>query len=268
MIADMSLQHILIALEEKADHYFQQLSIWDLPIRTILTNLYVIIDRLIYGSRVSSNEPPKRDSGLNLICRLSYLCTSLLKCKTEPIGYDAYDAGSLIVNKKDEIEFLISYLHLCELMPEVHRGFYDIDLKDEEIILSYKDFSYKKCEELDIILNNISTGMTISPRNRNSLFFTNQIISLIKDNKLLFSGLNILREYFNWYLRHTFEQIIFENVALKQSFDISIDCFKRFQAAWFAVAEFHLDLIAAMSFYLKSNQSDKLTRELLNWIAP
>lgn len=270
MTVDMSLENTLNALEKRADDYFLQLSIWDLPIRTILTNLYVIIDRLIYGSRVTPNESPKRESVLNLICRLSYLCSTLLKCKTEPIGHDAYDAGLLIGNKKDEIEFLISYLHLCELMPEVHRGFYVISLKndDKEIILSYKDNSYMEYEELDIILNNISTGMTITPPEINIPFFICQINSLLLENKLLFSGLKILTKYFDWYLCNTLEQIVFTNDALKKSFGVSIDCFKRFQAAWFSIAQFHLDLISTMSIPLKANQSDKLARELLNWVAP
>lgn len=124
----MSLDR-LIAYENEFDAIFKELPIWQLPVRPILTALHLAVDGLFNGSRLDDSVRPRPEAGAALGGRLSYIVPQLLKCEPEPTGLNDADALRVVSDiDPDGLNryVLITYGHFCELMPEVHRGYYAV----------------------------------------------------------------------------------------------------------------------------------------------
>lgn len=101
--------------EAHLDELVSSLSLLKLPVRTVLTAYYGVIDSLFHGSRFDNSQGPRIKAGEALVARLSYLVPHLLKCPFEPIGASAENALSVMtVATFSELQYLTAYSHFCE----------------------------------------------------------------------------------------------------------------------------------------------------------
>lgn len=134
----MDYKQELVELEKRTDEIADNLSILSLPRRSLLTALYLTIDSLMHGSRLDATYPPQPLKGSAVVSRLSYLAKHIFRCPAEPIGESAHDVFSVFddLNAFAELNFLIAFGHFSELMPEVHRNYYQVSKSGEIYILS------------------------------------------------------------------------------------------------------------------------------------
>src|SRR5262249_28860027 len=105
--------------------------------------------------------------GEALISRFSYLYPLLARCPAEPIGTDAMDAleGFKEADPSGaQSRELLSYAHLCELMPEVRRGYYRVDERPGGFDLHHVNPEFADTEVRDILLSELAlTFMDATP---------------------------------------------------------------------------------------------------------
>jgi len=85
----------LFDFENKADRQAKDLGIWRLPLRSVLTSLYLSADHLYTGGRFTARTDPKPFNGDALLSRISYLVGFLSSCSPD-IGAHIDDAMSAI----------------------------------------------------------------------------------------------------------------------------------------------------------------------------
>ncbi|MCK4377809.1 MAG: hypothetical protein KAW01_00610, partial [Deltaproteobacteria bacterium] len=258
----------LLQFEKKADEIAKNLSIFSLPLRSVLMAFYGIIDNLIHGDRLSENPQPRKLAGFNTAYRLSYIISLLIKCPQTPLGVDATDAISPVTEDIfEEVNYLISYAHLFEILPATRNDYYEVKLNGNEFILSNKDEEFEKYEAKDIILNELSLPFIINPPNKDFAYFQAQAESVPTIDPI--GCLLIINKYFNWYMKYSFESFIFTNEGLYKSIGVTINQFTKFRAAWLSIAQFHLKMLSAIAEKLRIDINNKVIQnELLEWQVP
>ena len=153
--------------EKEFDRLIDELPIWPLPVRPLLTALHLTVDSLFNGSRLDGSVRPRPEAGSALGARLSYLVPHLLKCDAEPIGRNGADALRALNDSDPEgiCRFaLVTYGHFCELMPEVHKGYYSVaGDKEKGFTLAHATRQFADHEATDIILTELSLSFLASP---------------------------------------------------------------------------------------------------------
>lgn len=153
--------------EESFDQKISELDLLKLPIRSVLSALYGGIDWLQNGDRQKGGEGRRPDAGGALASRLSYLAPHLIKCPAAPLGSDALDAMSPFEERPDlleELKTFIEYGHFCELMPEVHRGYYEVSGNPESgFILTHPSPEVARLEGRDIVMAELAMPFYSSP---------------------------------------------------------------------------------------------------------
>ena len=87
----MSARTDLEQFETEADRRIEMLSLWTMPLRSILSSLFLSVDNLFTGGRFTRKNMPRVQDGLALLSRVSYL-VKFLKNAPLQIGADIDDA--------------------------------------------------------------------------------------------------------------------------------------------------------------------------------
>jgi hypothetical protein len=258
----------LFAFEKKLDEQIARSNVFKLPLRSVLTNLYGVIDILIQGRRFGQGISRRQTEGEALSSRLSYL-TPLLKNCTSQIGVSAINAFSPTAQYVEEFKELVSYAHLCELMPEVHRGYYEVRKTSEGFELIHPSKQFAKAEEYDILLTELSLA-----------FLTGKVPDLSQEfiklaarlpNLDLFSMCKVLVELFKYHLDNIREVPLLEPSDFQTSIGVGWDEFLRVRAALFAYVDYSISLADALEFlWNKENNAVRkkaLFSEFYEWIS-
>lgn len=258
--------------EQRCDSIIKSLPLLELPLRTVLTATYIIVDCLFNGSRSRIKTLPKLQEAHALSYRLSYLVPFVLNCPSEEIGANADDAMSLMTMERyQELAFFIGYGNFCEIAPEVRRDYFDISCSPSGKIftLNHKSEDFLKCESKDIVLSELALPFFLPPKEKFSAYFDNQIYKL---PVIDFSGLiQIVTVYMDWFHDHLFECSMLSNDSLINTLGVSLKQFQRFRLVWMAIAQYHIEMAAAISRKIKNgskNLEERLAPELLEWISP
>ncbi len=262
----------LVAFEKIADQQVQKLNILLLPLRLVLTHLYGTVDNLFNGSRLSGKNPPRPVVAFDLASRLSYLMPLFNRCPVDQIGASALD----VLNAVDwsivdpDIRYLINYGHLCELMPEVHRDYYEISGSIPLFYLKHSTDEFARSEIKDLFLTSLATPFFI--RNR---FIPEEVFDFQAaktdgtfDMRLFF---NTIRKYFLHYLNYSFEVPIFTNKGYHDSLNATVEEFIRFRSVWAAIADYCLGMADAFTRLIKRTNATNnynLVSEVWEWTAP
>ncbi|RUV31613.1 hypothetical protein, partial [Mesorhizobium sp. M7A.F.Ca.MR.148.00.0.0] len=113
-----------LKFEVHSDAAVAKLSLWQQPIRSILSALYLSADTKFVGGRFNRKVQRDDEVGTAMISRMSYVSGFFDKCP-QLIGADIDDVLSVIDKVfLADMEELLGYAHFCEIMPLVHRGFF------------------------------------------------------------------------------------------------------------------------------------------------
>lgn len=260
----------LIAYEKEFDSLVKDLPIWEVPVRPILTALHVAVDCLFHGSRRDGSLQPRPEAGAALGARLSYLVPYLMKCDSEPTGLDAADALRA-VNEADPQGLnryaLLTYGHFCELMPEVHRGYYVADGdKDGGFTLSHSTPQFAVHEASDIILTELSLTFVESPAPRLVDRFDRQASMAPKFD--LGVKFHTIKQFYEHYRTHLSEPPILTDEGYRAALGVRRDEFERFRAGLFAYADYCRGMADAFERRIRrEGYRDELWNELIEWVS-
>ncbi|MFA7331948.1 MAG: hypothetical protein WC326_12840 [Candidatus Delongbacteria bacterium] len=255
--------------EQSVDKAVERLQIFGLPSKCIFGAVFGVIDNLFNGKRFSENIEPRIDAGCALIGRLSYMAPLLLTCDSTQIGSSALDTQQAyfsVDSDGEQLKLLQAYGHFCEIMPEVHRGYYKvIECTTNRLRLEHSSPEFRHSESLDIILSDLALPYLVRVPTNYMNMFDRQAEQLPKgDSEFLNKTLEIL---FNHHATHTFEVPILSSTGFLSGVGVSYEEFKRFRAAWFAFADYCLGMAAAISRLGVNDPSrqEQLLPELFEW---
>lgn len=138
-------------MEAELDNKLESLSIWELPFQTIMSwLLYTIED-------IERNGRP--ETAADYTSRLSYLYgTVRKKASKAPVtntreAIDSYDMRKYM----DDLNFLNAYAHYCLLMPQFHRGTFQVtESEGKKFRIKFTSAEFQKAETLDRLYSYMS----------------------------------------------------------------------------------------------------------------
>ncbi len=257
--------------ERELDELVGDLRVLRLPLRTVLSGLYSMVDSLFHGDRLDKKGTlPRQDAGQALISRLSYLVDLLLRCPREEIGADALDAFSPFSDDPSlllEIQTLIQYGHFCELMPEVHRDYYTVSgSRRTGFALKHANDEVSLLEARDIVMTEVAKPFYIRPAP-----IPNQIIDFQvgKQRGDLFAKTVAIR--YQEIGECAVEAPIITAAGFQEAIGGNVEQFNALRRAWFAIADSCLALADGFGRKARGSlrpvQDQSAFGEMLEWTA-
>jgi hypothetical protein len=264
----------LLDFEGNLDRQVPNLPLLSRPLRSVLTSLYVLVDGLFNGNRLEDEPQRRLPEGRDLAARLSYLIPIILKCPTEPSPGSAFDAlsGMNSMDIQEEFKLLIGYGHLCELMPEVHRNYYEVSSTDKNFYLSYRKDLFCQSHVKDIVLTELARPFLTKREWNDERIFDSQVESFRTAQAPVYD-LQItevtIKKYYLHHLNYSFEHPIISDQGFMAAVGTTFEEFCLFRAAWHAVADYCLGMASALCRKIRKLPAAgrELEREFLEWIA-
>lgn len=259
---------LLLALEDELDARAVATGFAGLPRRTFLAMVLGSAHELCHGS--ASGAPARPAAGRALLSRLGYLTDVVNGTDRDRLGADAADALTPLedTNLPADAGFLFGYAHLCEWLPEVHRGWWEVSGDREAgFVLSRPSADLARFEARDIVLSELVLTTGSRPPIDLSARFDAMAAALPQGDRDVLGGM--LRTYVDWFLDSTREEPLLTDAALQEAFQVSLEDFRRFRAAWMAWAELSLGMTAALRRRLLRDGDDPIAQaEYPEWVTP
>jgi Holliday junction resolvase-like predicted endonuclease len=256
--------------EKQADIEIAKLSIWKLPIRSILSLIYLSADGHYIGKRFNRRGSRNAEVGTAMITRMSCIVRLLSKCSRE-IGGDIDEAISVVNDQfVDDFEQLFGYVHFCEILPQVRRGFFSVERHASTFVLKHPNEEFVKHEETDILMSEmvLPHDMAPPPYPIESCKRMIKAWPEIPGDELL----GVLRGAYDHYLENVIEFPLLSDEAFQESFGFPRADFIRVRAGLMAYADFCLgmadaaEVLSARAFTRPKREI--LQREVREWVAP
>jgi len=257
----------LLALEPKLDALALHTRLTDLPRRSALTGLLSQAHSVMYGG-IAPGLDARPAVGTAIINRYSYLLDVLDQCPEEPIGTSAADVLSPFIEDvtlfADQL-YLVQYGHVCELLPEVRRGWYEVTgSSDAPFRLQHPSEEFAAAEARDSVLADVTLPFSIRPPANDALFD-----AACLENGFPASVLAEVLGYVQHYRNAVFEVPLFPDAGWQGAFGVTEDDFLRFQAFWLALSEACFRMGEAVRRRLAAAPDDEaLGNEYLEWVVP
>ena len=143
------------------------------PVRVPLYGIFSVLHTLFHGNPALGSAP-RVEAGHSLASRLAALVPLLAHCPGTPEGEsarDAADAYAEIDPDGQQARDLLAYAHFAQIMPEVHRGYYDV--AGDALAgfkLSFRSSEFEVAETEDFLLSELALPFLRSPAPRVSAF--------------------------------------------------------------------------------------------------
>ena len=234
----------LRALEVQLDHEVERVAIGALPLRAPLAFLHAMLDNLAFGDRMTGGPPqPERyEAGVG---RLFGTWAALRHCPVEMGG--TYQQALEMCGSADDIvrqlQLLMGYGHLCELMPEVHAGVLNVSGDHVRgFALSHASAELQRFEVLDYMLLALGSPMIVGP-----MFLDPECaVSTARRGLVPHKACNQLRaegaRRREQYVRLMEEPPLLTSTGFTAATGATRNEFRRVQAALFALADIHVSL--------------------------
>lgn len=150
----------LVVFEQATDARIKTLPVLRLPIRATYSALCGVISNLLSGT---APRPPAASS---LALRLAYLSALLAQCPVFPLGTSAKDALSAYFEcdaDGSQTRDLTAYAHFSQIMPEVHRNYYQVTTTADGFRLDHKTDVFALYEAKDILLSELALAFVQLP---------------------------------------------------------------------------------------------------------
>lgn len=268
----------LVDFERTLDEAVESLRLPSLPLRTVLSGLWGVSDGLLHDRRIAKragaaaghkvDRSARAPAGSALPSRFSYLTPLLLRCPLEPMGTDAEDAHAPLEDDPTliaELILLAQYGHFCEIMPEVHRGYYVArGDRTHGFVLHHRDPSVTEFECRDIVLSELGLpfarpSLPVPPQRVHQTGATHDVARFIALTKARYDQATAA----------VVEAPILTEAGYERAAGVSAGAFGAYRAACFAIADVCLALAAEPVRRLQANRSDRAAwREFLEWRTP
>jgi hypothetical protein len=256
--------------EKQADIAIAQLSLWEQPIRSILSWIYLSADAQYVGARFNRRLQRNERVGTAMITRMSYIAHFFGKCPRE-IGSDIDNALSVMNDQfLADIEQLLGYAHFCEIMPLVRRGFFSVERRPSGFVLSHPNEEFVKHEENDILMSEMVLPHELEP----PPYPLESYKQMIKawPNIPGDTQIEVLKGAYDHYIENVFELPLLSDEAFQEGFGFSRADFIRMRAALMAYADFCLGMadaaeVLSIRAFTRSKRAT-LQREVREWAAP
>lgn len=246
--------------ERIADAEIAKLALWQQPIRSILSVIYLSADSKYVGGRFNRKGLRDDEIGTAIITRMSHVASHFGECSRES-GVDIDDALSVLNQQfQADIEQLLGYAHFCEVMPLTRRGSFSVKREDSGFVLSHPDEEFVRHEENDIMMSEMVLPHDLAPPPYP-----------IENCKLMMKAwpnvpasalIEVLKEAYDHYIENVFELPLLSDEAFDESFDFSRRDFISMRAALMAYADFCLGMADAAEL-LSSRACTRPRRERL-----
>ena len=265
-----SLSDDLTKFEAYADGEVAKLSFWRLPIRSLLSAIYLSADSQYVGERFSRSGPRNDEVGTAILTRMSYVIGFFKTC-TRDVGADIDNALSVFdQGLRAEFEHLLGYAHFCEVMPLVRRGFLTATTGSSGFALEHPNEQFMRHEEIDILMSEMALAHDLVPPPYPIERYERMVKAwpTIPADDLV----TVLKEAHEHYLANVFELPLLSDAAFSKSFDFTRADFVRVRAALMAYADFCLGMAdAAERLAARAVTRPRrltLEREVREWAAP
>lgn len=257
--------------EAYADEEVAKLSIWNLPIRSFLSLVYIGADEQYSGKRFGRKGGAKNEAvGGVMIERMSYVA-SLLRNSSRDLGADVDDALSVVdAQAMNDMVQVLGYAHLCEIMPSVHRGFFSVKATDAGFALEHPGEEFLKHEENDTLMSE----MTLPHNVHRPPFRLDSCVRMVKAWPAIPAEelIGTLKAAFDHYCNSVIEFQLLPNEAYQECFGFSRVEFIRVRAALMAYADFCLGMadaaeLLSMRAFTRPRR-ERLQCEVREWVAP
>jgi len=264
----MSDRDDLESFETEIDNKMTQSNVFKLPLMSVLTHLFGVIDTMIRGGRFGYNISNREAEADALGSRLSYLIDLFEKCTPE-IAASAINAFSNSVQFVADFPEVISYAHFWEVMAEVRKNYYEVRKFDGGFELVYPNEDFPKAEAYDIILTELSLTFLVGKTPDLTQQFIELAGQLPQPNIVLMS--KVLRTLFQYRLNSIKEVPILEPNAFQISIETTWEDFCKVRAALFAYTDYCIGLADALEalWFKESNNTRKeaIFDEFYEWVA-
>ncbi len=254
----------LLKLETDIDQTVRNLPILRLPVRAIVASLHLLADRLLNGS-----DDEARLRGVAAVSRLAYVAPLLAQAPTEPFGGSAHNALLAYLETDPEgtqSQLLWTYGHFSELMPEIHRGYYEVSgSRDSGFGLSHAQHR-GEYEVRDIILSDLAGAYGwVVPDERIDPKFD----AIARNAPVLPPEARRLAESLrDLYQRTLLERPPISDVGLRSAVGVDYAEFRRFRAACWAIADLCRGVARSLRRRWSIHPTDEaLFGEYLEWVS-
>ncbi len=261
----------LTEFEKHADAAVTALPVLRLPVRSLLSAIYIAADSQYVGGRFKRRRGTVHDEvGTAIITRMSYVINFLEK-GTREIGANIEDALSVFdEGMKADIENLFGYGHFCEVMPLVRRNSFSVESTASGFRLLHPNQQFTTQEENDVLLSELALAHDrIRPPHH-----IEACKRLVKAWPILpgVDLVDVLQAAYHHYLNNVFELPLLTPEAFTESFGFSRDDFIRLRAALMAYADYCLGMADAEESLWASAvtrpRKEKYRQETFEWISP
>lgn len=172
----------------------------------------------------------KKEAG-DLCSRLSYL-PALLDTQAKVSSTPELDKKQL----SEEWENLIQYLHFCELMPQVHKGYFEVDGDESAgFHLQHKNKQLSDYEIRDILMADLARPFYTSSSTQVKQSIDQ--ISVGEQSHKFPCPNNLIRERINFCNKHLHDLFQIPDSVYKDVFNVDREEFNRFRCYMFALSD-------------------------------
>jgi hypothetical protein len=266
------MSYRLSEIEKELDKRVNGLGILSLPLRSVLSNIYGILDSLCYGNRLKGGAP-RRQAGQALVSRLSYLLPLLLKtCDVENLGDGVQDAMSAFTLQDfAELQFLLQYGHCCELMPAIHRKCYLVhEVANRSYSINHHSADIARFEWRDIVLS--ETAVPQEPEIDFSKYYdaTHQLAEAAPNLDIeLF--LSVIYSIKTEYIAGEREFLGISEDGFFNLTGVAFEAYRQFRASWAAYAiccQLIAEMLFASTHFVSESEKERLVAEAWEWVMP
>lgn len=155
---DPNLADRLARFEAAIDRDIAALPLLQLPVRAVLAHIHHFLFVALHGPMLSKAK--SEGVAETLASRLGYIVPLITRLKAAPYGRDARDAV-LAAREADpdgaQLSALGAYAHVSQFMPEIWRGYYQVEFQSETALrLSHADADFAHREASDILLSELA----------------------------------------------------------------------------------------------------------------
>lgn len=256
----------LAAFEAKADSDAAALAVFQAPARSLLTFLHQFLFVTLRGPWIQGIKT--EGVAETTLTRISYMLDMFAGLPADPYARTAEAAfGEVAALDPDGLSFsaMLKYAHLCQVMPEAWRGYYDIETTSAGLKLTHVSATFAAAEAADILLSDLGLSFRFHRTNRKP---DPDVARLARELPRLNPGLMVLtmaRKALA-YREHLAEPRLVTDDALREILGMDHAKFDLIQTAFFGLAEIAEEIAAFLTIWWQHDNGPELTpSEAVEW---
>jgi hypothetical protein len=255
----------LIELEHELDSRVAESTILELPLRAVLVTLHVALHTAFAAGR--GGDDPTLAKAEAAARRCAYLLPLLLRCPRDRFGNsarDALDAYQEVDPSGAQLEELLTYAHVCEVMPEVHRGSFLVRRAgSRQFVLTHPTPAFSAAEARDIVLSELALPYSTSLTGLLRQEFHE--VSARMPHVDLVPFFRLLARLYEHHRSAAVVPTLVDDAGCRAATGLTNTEFARLQAAVLAFADVCVGVADALAERYAATQTLEVGDELLEW---